>query len=54
LIGSTTTSKGLKVKCVKDDNIYEIGKKVSDADFAEINLKAELTLANWNYIISPH
>jgi transposase len=54
LIGSTTTTKGLKVVCVKDDNKYEIGKKVSDEDFAKINLKCETKFPKWNYIISPN
>jgi len=54
LIGSTTTTKGLKIKCVKDDSIYNIGKKVSDEDFAAINMKYEKTCPDWNYIISPH
>ena len=53
LIGSTTTTKGLKVICVKDDNKYEIGKKVSDKDFEKINIKKDEILPNWNYIIFP-
>ena len=54
LIGSTTTTAGLKVMCEKDDGKYEIGKKISDADFKKINLKKESTCPNWNYIISPN
>ncbi len=53
LIGSTTTLSGLKIICVKDDSIYQIGKKVSDEDFATINLKNEGTCPDWNYIIFP-
>ena len=53
LIGSTTTTKGLKVACVRDDNRYEIGKKVSDKDFSNINISRDETCPNWNYIISP-
>jgi len=51
LIGSTTTTKGLKIKCVKDDSVYNIGKKVSDEDLAAINMKYEKTCPDWNYII---
>ena len=53
LIGSTTTTNGLKVICVKDDNKYEIGKKVSDEDFAKINIKGNDKFPQWNYVISP-
>jgi hypothetical protein len=41
LIGSTTTTAGLSVKCVKDESKYEIGKKVSDVDFSKINIKRD-------------
>jgi len=54
LISSTTTTKGLKVKCVRDDNKYEIGKKVSDEDFDKINISREEICPNWNYIIKPN
>jgi transposase len=53
LIGSTTTTRGLTVKCVKDENKYEIGKKVSDDDFATLNIQSDPLFPNWNYIISP-
>jgi transposase len=53
LIGSTTTTTGLKIVCVKDDTVYKIGVKVSDEDFAAINIKESSTLPSWNYIISP-
>ncbi len=52
LIGSTTTKKGLTVKCVVDERKYEKGLKVSDAEKAQINI----TFVNdmpWNYIIRP-
>jgi len=54
LIGSTTTTSGLKVICVKDENTYKIGVKVSDDDFEKINIKKETTCPDWNYIISPN
>jgi transposase len=53
LIGSTTTTTGLTVKCVKDDNVYRIGIKVTDEDFGRINLTKEEICPAWNYIISP-
>ena len=51
LIGSTTTTTGLKVICVKDDNTYEIGIKVSDEDFGRINIEREKICPDWNYVI---
>jgi len=53
LIGSTTTTTGLKVICVKDDNKYEIGIKVSDDDFEKINIERAEICPDWNYIIRP-
>jgi transposase len=53
LIGSTTTSTGLKILCVKDEGSYELGIKVSDQDFAGVNIKNEQICPNWNYAISP-
>ncbi len=53
LIGSTTTTAGLKVKCVKDDTKYELGKKVSVDDFSKLNIKFDEHFPAWNYIISP-
>lgn len=54
LIGSTTTSSGLKIVCVRDDSVYEIGIKVSDDDYETINIKNDLTCPSWNYAIFPH
>ena len=53
LIGSTTTTTGLKVICVRDESVYGIGIKVSDEDFEKINIKKETICPDWNYIISP-
>jgi len=54
LIGSTTTTTGLKIICIKDETVYKIGIKVSVEDFATINIKKSKELPNWNYIISPN
>ena len=54
LIGSTTTTTGLKIICVKDERAYELGVKVNDEDFAKINIENEVTCPVWNYSISPH
>jgi hypothetical protein len=53
LIGSTTTTAGLKITCVKDEQAYELGVKVSDEDLARVNIKNEPACPSWNYSISP-
>jgi len=53
LIGSTRTTTGLKVICVYDDNDYELAKKVSDEDFATINMEKIAPCEFWNYYILP-
>ena len=53
LIEHTTTRKGLKIKVALDKNSYEKGIKVSDEDFATINIKKERFHGDWNYTIRP-
>ena len=53
LIASTTTSGGLKVRCVVDPNNYERGIKVSDDELQSLNLHREAWHGQWNYIIMP-
>ena len=53
LIGSTTTTKGLKVKSELDTNRYEKGIKISDKDFKEINIHRDSFHGEWNYTILP-
>jgi hypothetical protein len=53
LISNTTTSKGLKIMCVKDDNQYKLGTKVTDEELAELVITRDTFHGNWNYIISP-
>jgi hypothetical protein len=53
LIGSTRTTTGLEVICVHDDTEYELAKKVSNADFATINLMKIPPREAWNYHIMP-
>jgi hypothetical protein len=53
LIGSTKTSAGLEVICVRDNTEYELAKKVSDKDFELINIKKIKPFADWNYKILP-
>ena len=53
LIASTTTSKGLKVKCELDTNKYETGLKVSDEEFKRIHITRDKFHGDWNYTIVP-
>jgi hypothetical protein len=53
LIASTTTKKGLKVKCELDTNKYETGIKISDEEFDKINLVRNEFHGEWNYTILP-
>ena len=50
LIGSTTTSTGLKVICQRDDTIYELAKTVSDEDFESISIAKISPFGSWNYL----
>jgi len=52
LIANTTTEKGLKVRAMKDTNIYQKGIKISDAEMEKINLKRDDFKGKWNYVIT--
>jgi transposase len=53
LISSTSTAKGLKIICVKDETYYELGTVVTDEEFDAINIKREGIFGSWNYAILP-
>ena len=53
LIGNTSNSSGLKVKCIFDEWEYEKGRKVSDDEFNKLNIHREEFQGEWNYTISP-
>ena len=53
LIGSVTTEQGLRVQAALDENTYEPGIKVSDAELAAINLRPDDFHGEWNYRVSP-
>ena len=54
LIGSTTTEEGLEVHAWLDGKKYEKGRKVSDAELAEIYIKRNKFHGDWNFEIHPH
>ena len=53
LIGSTKTTTGLEVICVRDDTEYELAKKVTDEEFASISIVKVPPFETWNYRIIP-
>lgn len=53
LIGATRTDKGLEVHCRIDANEYEKGRKITDEQMAELNIKRNSFHADWNYEIRP-
>lgn len=53
LIAATTTAKGLKVRSELDSNRYPAGIKISDRDFAQINIQRDIFHGEWNYEIHP-
>ena len=53
LIAHTTTAKGLRVTCRLDRRRYPIGRKVSDEEYASLNLKPHSFHGEWNYLIRP-
>ena len=54
LIGSTTTEKGLTVKCRLDENHYETGKKITEEQKDQLNIIFNGPNEKWNYIIIPN
>ena len=53
LIASTTTQTGLTVQCRLDENAYEKGTKVSDAQIVSLNITQADFHGEWNYTIAP-
>jgi len=53
LIGSTKTTAGLEVVCVRDDTEYKLARKVPDANFEAINIDKVKPFVDWNYKILP-
>jgi transposase len=53
LIGATTSTTGLTVRCELDENLYPAGIRISDAEMAELNILPHAFNGNWNYTIIP-
>jgi hypothetical protein len=54
LIGSTTTSRGLRIQAKLNRKRYPTGIKVSDAELAKVNLKPARFHGEWNYSVRPN
>jgi len=52
-IRHTQTETGLRVKAILKPKVYQKGIKVSDKDFATLNLTRRKVCPHWNYIIRP-
>jgi hypothetical protein len=53
LIGSTTTSQGLRIKARVDTGHYTSGIKVTDEQLAAVNLQPDAFHGEWNYAVAP-
>ncbi|MCL2173547.1 MAG: ISAzo13 family transposase, partial [Candidatus Bathyarchaeota archaeon] len=53
LISNTTTFKGLRIVCIRDNRCYALGTKVSDEEIAQLNLERNKFHGDWNYTIHP-
>ena len=53
LIAATTTSKGLKVKCVLDENEYPKGIKITKEEVEELGIIRDEFHGEWNYTFKP-
>jgi transposase len=53
LIGGTRTRKGLEVHAWLDEAAYEKGRKVTDAELAQLSIKHCKFHGDWNYEIHP-
>ena len=54
LIARTTTAKGLRVVCRLDRRKYPTGRKVTDEEMKNVNIRRSRFHGEWNYVIEPH
>lgn len=53
LIARTTTKKGLKVKCMLDENEYPKGIKITKGEVEELEIVRDKFHGEWNYTFNP-
>ena len=54
MIAAAKTAKGLKVTCRLDHQKYPVGRKSTDEENDQVNLKPEKFHGEWNYTIHPN
>ena len=55
LIGSTTSTKGLTIRCELDEGTYETGRRVTDEELDSVFIERwDEFHGEWNYTIYPH
>ena len=53
LIAATTTDKGLKVKCMLDENVYPKKIKITKEEVEKLEIVHEEFHGEWNYTFTP-
>ncbi len=53
LIAATTTTKGLKVHAELNTDTYQSGIRISDEEFARVQIRRDKFHGDWNYEIQP-
>jgi len=53
VIGSTTTQTGLQIHAELDTNQYTTGRKITDAELAEVQIALNPFHGEWNYTLRP-
>ncbi len=53
LVGATTTTRGLTVRCEFDTNVYQKEIAASDKEMQGINVTHEAFHGQWDYTIHP-
>jgi len=53
LIGTTTRSKGLRIRGELDSRTYKTGVRVADKEFAQVPIESWTFHGEWNYTILP-
>ena len=53
LIGQTRTKTGLTVKCHLATKYYATGRKITDQEMHQLNLRKHAVIPEWNYTLRP-
>ena len=53
LIGAVTTKEGLRIESALDENHYELGRKVTDAELKRLSIERAEFHGEWDYTIGP-